>query len=246
LATISLFLVFSSVSFYKTISGATSCGCFGNVEIPPLYTAIFDTFVISLLIVFRPRTPWFHSVVDAKYWSDVKYQISNYFLIVIPLGSFVFWQVTQVNISKLEEIGQLLEQGSVVRLEPRRWLNKEFPLRDYCDIGKKITDGHWIVLLRRTGCIECQDAKPFIVKLVKAKNCPLAVLEMNVGGNNPDFEKVDFITGFLNREMSWFAETPIVMELENGIVKQVLIRDDLKQMQLENSQQVGTILQMLK
>jgi hypothetical protein len=32
------------------------------------------------------------------------------------------------------------------------------------------------------------------------------------------------------------------MELENGIVKQVLLRDDLKQMRLKDSQQVGMIL----
>jgi hypothetical protein len=177
-----------------------------------------------------------------KDWSDITYQVVNYFLIVIPLASFILWQTTQVNINRLQEIGQLLEQGSIIRLEPRIWIDKEFPLRDYCDIGKKITTGHWIVLLRRTGCIECQEAKPFIAKLVKAKKCPLAVLEMNAKENNPDFEHVDFISGFLNREISWFAETPIVMELENGIVKQVLLRDDLKQMRLKDSQQVGMIL----
>ncbi|MDR2345147.1 MAG: hypothetical protein LBE18_03695 [Planctomycetaceae bacterium] len=93
------------------------------------------------------------------------------------------------------------------------------------------------MLLRRVGCAECRKAKLFIAKLVKAKNCPLAVLEMNIKGNNLDFEEVDFINGFLNQEMSWFAETPIVMELENGIVKQVLLRDDLKQMRLEYSRQ---------
>jgi hypothetical protein len=69
---------------------------------------------------------------------------------------------------------------------------------------------------------------------------------MNVKGNNPDFENMDFITGFLNQEISWFAETPIVMELENGIVKQVLLREDLKQMRLENSQQVSVIQQIPK
>jgi hypothetical protein len=235
--TIGLFSIFLAVSFYKTISGASTCGCWGNVEISPVYTVLLDVLVIGLLITFRPYNQWFYSFNNVKYWSDMKYQVVNYLLIIIPLGSFIFWQATQVNINSLQKIGQVLEQGSVVRLEPKTWIDQEFPLRDYCDIGGKIVTGHWIVLLRRTGCVECQKAKPFIVKLVKAKNCPLAVLEMNVKGNNPDFEELDFITGFLNQEMSWFAETPIVMELENGIVKQVLLRDDLKQMRLEYSQQ---------
>lgn len=237
LATIGLFSIFLVVSFYKAISGATTCGCWGNVEISPVYTVLFDVSVIGLLIMFRPNNKWFDGFNNVKNWSDLKYQVINYLLIVISLGSFIFWQVTQININRLQEIGQVLEQGSVVRLEPKTWIGKEFPLRDYCDIGGKIVTGHWIVLLRRVGCVECQKAKPFIAKLVKAKNCPLAVLEMNVKGNNLDFEEVDFITGFLNQEMSWFAETPIVMELENGIVKQVLLRDDLKQMRLEYSRQ---------
>jgi hypothetical protein len=35
LASITLFSVFTAVSFYKAISGETSCGCFGNVTVNP-------------------------------------------------------------------------------------------------------------------------------------------------------------------------------------------------------------------
>ncbi|MDR0608558.1 MAG: hypothetical protein LBG58_00420, partial [Planctomycetaceae bacterium] len=83
---VGLFSIFLVFSFHKTISGATTCGCWGNVEIPPIYTVLLDVFVIGLLIVFRPHTRRFHSFSNVKYWSGVKYQIINYFLIVIPLG----------------------------------------------------------------------------------------------------------------------------------------------------------------
>ncbi|MDR1382493.1 MAG: hypothetical protein LBJ67_01400 [Planctomycetaceae bacterium] len=42
-------------------------------------------------------------------------------------------------------------------------------------------------------------------------------------------------TGLLNQKITWFAETPIVLELNDGVVKQVLLRENLKRMQLENN-----------
>jgi hypothetical protein len=49
------------------------------------------------------------------------------------------------------------------------------------------------------------------------------------------------LSGLLQK-LTWFAETPIVLELNDGVVKQVLLREDLKRMQLENKQQPVLLL----
>ncbi|GHT23043.1 hypothetical protein FACS189419_06450 [Planctomycetales bacterium] len=48
LATTALFLLFALVSFYKAISGETSCGCFGNVTVNSWFTMTFDIFIVFL------------------------------------------------------------------------------------------------------------------------------------------------------------------------------------------------------
>jgi hypothetical protein len=48
-------------------------------------------------------------------------------------------------------------------------------------------------------------------------------------------DNMESTTGLLNQKITWFAETPIVLELNDGVVKQVLLRENLKRMQLENN-----------
>ncbi len=48
-ASIVVFVCFCLFAWGKHFSGATSCGCFGSLEIPPLFIAIFDTVIVTLL-----------------------------------------------------------------------------------------------------------------------------------------------------------------------------------------------------
>jgi uncharacterized membrane protein YphA (DoxX/SURF4 family) len=217
------FITFAAVAWFKFFAGENSCGCFGRVNVPPLYTAMFDLAVVGMLVVFRPEVKWFGGRVN------VKYHLVNYMMFVVPLGCFVLWQVSIAKTDQLQEVGQVLYRGSIVQLEPKVWIDKEFPLRDYCDVGEELVIGHWLVLLYRTGCTECLEAESFVLKFCKSESCRIAVLKMNDDDVNPEFRNFDFVSGFLNREIVWFAETPIILELENGTVKHVWFRRDLKQ-----------------
>jgi thiol-disulfide isomerase/thioredoxin len=220
-----LFTIFSLVSLAKGFSGAESCGCFGDVvKINPFVTFLLDAGIVALLCKFRPK----YEKIELRFEPHI---VLNYLLVFVPLGGFMLWETSQVRFQQLQGTGQRLQEGNIVKLEPQMWIDKEFPLSDYCDIGEKFTTGHWLILLHRTGCAECRKASPLIAKLVKEKNCPLAVLEMNPTKDKFHINNVDFITGLLNQKMTWFAETPVVLELDNGVVKQVLFREDFKRMQ---------------
>lgn len=226
LASIGCFTIFAAVSGYKAVSGEASCGCWGAVDVNPWYTMLFDLVVVGLLVVFRPKVNWKFGLNFAKQ------QAVNYCLIAIPLGAFVFWGISQVKFQQLQEVGQVLEHGSVVKLDPQGWINKAFPLCSHCDIGEKIATGHWIVMLYRAGCSECREVTPVIIELAQKNDFPLAVLTMNASEDigSSEFDNMKPLTGLLNPEITWFVETPIVLELDNSVVKQVLLRDDLKRM----------------
>ncbi|MDR0703652.1 MAG: hypothetical protein LBF88_01550 [Planctomycetaceae bacterium] len=98
---VGLFLVFWIVSFYKTISGAATCGCWGNVEIPPVYTALLDTLVIGLLWNFRPINTvfCFQSLVD-EFLFFKKFQLRKLslvvlarFVVIIPITYAMFFDL---------------------------------------------------------------------------------------------------------------------------------------------------------
>ena len=66
LATVGLFSVFASVSLYKALSGADSCGCFGFATINPWYTTGFDLGIIGFLLFFFPRRMLLSEKPNAK------------------------------------------------------------------------------------------------------------------------------------------------------------------------------------
>jgi len=56
LAALLCFLAFSGVTFYKAVSGAQSCGCFGSVHVNPWITLFAVDLPATLaLAVFRPK-----------------------------------------------------------------------------------------------------------------------------------------------------------------------------------------------
>jgi hypothetical protein len=59
LASLACFSFFSSITLYKGLTGAASCGCFGSVHVNPWITLLaIDLPAVVALSVFRPRSVW--------------------------------------------------------------------------------------------------------------------------------------------------------------------------------------------
>ena len=56
LSLISLFGIMTAVSTYNVLTGQTSCGCAGAIDIHPMWPLTLDVIVIVMLIGFRPRS----------------------------------------------------------------------------------------------------------------------------------------------------------------------------------------------
>ncbi|MDR2441661.1 MAG: DoxX family protein [Planctomycetaceae bacterium] len=166
IASIGLFSIFSIVSFYKVISGETSCGCFGSVTVNPWITMTF-------------------------------------------------------NFVTLTEKSHLSENEKSVILEPSKWIGKELPLLQFLertDIDKILTNNQNIVLFR----FDCEECKQMIEK-IQDKNHYVFIAIPPEQNNVALFSLTEYLT--LPDKYEWWIETPIVLTLENGIVKKVVKRN---------------------
>ncbi|MHB1423824.1 MAG: MauE/DoxX family redox-associated membrane protein [Gemmataceae bacterium] len=55
-AALAAFAGFSLVALYQALTGAPSCGCFGNVPIKPWYTLLLDLAIVAVLWRWNPET----------------------------------------------------------------------------------------------------------------------------------------------------------------------------------------------
>jgi hypothetical protein len=218
LATIGLFSVFALVSFYKAITGEVSCGCFGVVEVPPLFTAFFDVVVTIILFKVRPGI-----------YDDRPFTLSS--LLVIA-GIWLFISVPAISIIRehefqtLDENGIVHGSGSEIVLDPEAWIGNKFPLMNYIEATELPKQGVWLVLLYNHNCSACRASVELYEKLATdfsdKENCPrIAIIEV------PPFDtdvtqpnKVSpAIHGKLSRNQKWKIKTPVLILVDEGKVQ---------------------------
>jgi hypothetical protein len=221
IATTGLFATFFGVTFYEAVTGKISCNCFGNFSLNPWITMIFDLFIIVLLVYFRPNKS------NIEKWKGIFSQYYRQFILFIGiyvlLGSVVYGWIIQRTYERLEYIGQVLE-SNVVQIEPGLWIGKEFPLRDYVVNGQEILRGKWILLFSRPGCNDCKTIKTKLLEN-EDQNTMLAFLDTTAMVTNNS--KINTKNFRLALEINWVVETPIIVELSEGIVQDVQTREQL-------------------
>ncbi|MDR1385520.1 MAG: hypothetical protein LBJ67_16985 [Planctomycetaceae bacterium] len=233
---ISLFLFtgFVGTLFYRAVilqEMTTSCGCFGRVEVPPIYTAVFDIMVIGLLIVFRPKDIVFHwrmffqELIGLKFNKRFFAAVGIWLMIVTPV-TYALFSVQKNDIAGLgtEFIGA--DGKQTILLEPEKWLDKEFPLLPYIESDKKIDNGLWLVLLYKHTCSSCRECQRLYQDLSKdfsqRNDCPnIAMIEAPPYETNNDFlsENKSFLYGKLAKTQKWRIDSPILILVDDNNVK---------------------------
>ena len=127
----------------------------------------------------------------------------------------------------LSALGQVFEGPDgkpVVMLEPEKWIGKRFPLLPYLKEFKtggkslispqeKVTQKQWKVILYHEDCPDCQK---LIRQLSLRKESHILLVEVSSGETRSYSNR--FPTAHLSAEYEWFAQTPIVAVLDQGIV----------------------------
>jgi hypothetical protein len=214
-----LFSVFAAVSFFNAISGETSCGCFGWLEVNPWITTVLDTLVIFLLI--RSRL--------------VREKNNGVFKLLIVLGcwtvvaTFMTFTMLNYEFQTLGDDGLIRGNGNEVVLEPEQWYNHSLPIQGYLKESEFLTKGVWLILLydhRCPACRECVKTYTELAMKFSGKSNYPKILFVEV----PPFENASAIQDKnnlveyrrLDGTHKWKVNTPVLFFVDEGVVKKVI------------------------
>ncbi|MGO8697226.1 MAG: MauE/DoxX family redox-associated membrane protein, partial [Limisphaerales bacterium] len=223
-AAMGCFSLFTCVSFYKALSGYPTCGCFGRLPVNPWWTATLDLVVIFSLLRWQPKG------------EDALFAIRLGQLRLRAVGVLAVWLFiavpTAIAIGRytdttLSEAGEIVGDGKIVILKPETWVGKRFPLLDYINIGDRLKEGTWLVLLYHHDCPDCCKA----IKNLPHEALPMgdemrvALVEVPPYGETSQisaFPGADFTGGRLSDTHGWFVTTPVKSWLKSGQVLAVV------------------------
>jgi hypothetical protein len=226
LASLLCFSLFSMITFYKGVTGAASCGCFGSVHVNPWITLLaIDLPSVIALSIFRPiRHPeW--SAAESK---DLWISLQNFFT---PLPSAPRFAVTAclglgilgitTPILALNEPATITSRYEV--LEPETWVGKDLPILKYIDIAETLKKGTWLVLFYHYDCPDCGRAIPMYEQMARDLSgnedfMRIALIAVPPYGRGPVSENCPCTLGRLPETKEWFVTTPAVALLKNRLV----------------------------
>jgi thiol-disulfide isomerase/thioredoxin len=221
LVTLGCFTLFCGVTLYKGLTGAASCGCFGNVHINPWITLFaVDLPAVILLAIFRPKLEK-RRFFSIPHWLEPMPRFA-------VLGVVFLIGLTSVAVSSpllvLNEPKMVTSAYEV--LEPSDWIGKELPILEYIDIGEQLKTGNWLVVLFHHDCPSCAEVIPKIEQMASDLKgnedfLQFALIEVPpYGAVGPGLinEDNDCVLGKLDLSKEWFVTTPAISLMQDGNV----------------------------
>jgi len=221
--TILLFAAFAIYSMYLAMSGATSCGCFGNLRVHPWWTFLLDvTVVIGLIASIIADGAGDRSRADREEMQQsflAPYRWKWIVFAIVLSGLTALQLVRHVNRSLAVGSNVTVTIGGLAVLDPERWIGQKLPIAEYIDAN--LSNGELIAVLYRHDCLECQKALPRYEKLA-SNGQQIALIELPPYQDPLPTESA-FRNCRLKNDREWFAQTPVEIRLRDGIVTAVKV-----------------------
>jgi len=211
--------------------GASSCGCFGAVAIPPIVTLFVDGCLFAGLVFFGGRDERFRwsptlssvRVLLAGLWTVFAFMLG---FAVTPPAPAASSETGAVETEQVDQPAPLPEKGYFL---PRYadWVGKkwtEIPLASW--ISGVPSDWKWkgieYVLLYRKDCEHCHD----LMLTYFSDVLPIPVLAVAVPEkqgfpekNIQDFPCIECRKAELPSGVDWFFKTPVLIRIEDGVIR---------------------------
>ncbi len=210
LAGLLCFTMFSAVTFYKGVTGAESCGCFGSVHVNTWITLFaIDVPAVIVLAVFRPKGERLLAWPSLRRFAATGCAAVAVLGVTTPILAF----------KKPAKIAPTYEV-----LEPETWVGQKLPILGQIDIAGELEAGRWVVMLYHYDCPDCGWAIPKYEQIARAlvgagdllRVALIAVPPYGAGPVSPD---TACVLGKLADTKEWFITTPAVLVLEDGRVR---------------------------
>ncbi len=220
------FVGFASVSVYLGFTSAASCGCFGRVHVNPWLTAGLDSLLAILLWCWKPQ--------QVAQYANPKGMLRGVaavaLLIVVVAAGPALSTLTRYRLS--EYAAGVAANADIILLEPEKWVGNRFPLLPDIDIGERVADGSWLVVLYRHDCSHCQAVLPHYEQLAAdggyvPEAFRIALIEVPPYGADEVSRQGFSEHGRLNDDREWFVTTPAEIVLRDGQVIEARTGDDV-------------------
>jgi hypothetical protein len=205
--------------------GASSCGCFGAVQIPPWVTLVTDVFfLISLLFVARgvpalktPRSLPTLQVVSAGLWSVLS--------VAVAFGLTASGMTVETPSNGPETASSGPAEGYYLP-DYSSWMGQPFSQLDVAGwirgLPDDLDEGQQYILFYRKDCEHCHELMEFFF----AEELPLPTTAVAVPdrAGYPTLGVQPFVcTGCRLAELpagvDWFLQTPVLVKLVDGVVE---------------------------
>jgi hypothetical protein len=229
LAAIVSFAVFAVYNVYQVSASEGSCGCFGKISIDPMYTLWLDVVVVLALLLWDPGFASTHGLVSSR--------TAGAFAVFLLAGAGVALVMTGAVTSTLDKQGRLSGSGRWVIVDPGAWPGQRLPLLSYIDIGDQLSKGEWIVVFYRHNCHRCKAAMPRYRRdaeqmVEKRSRARFALVEMSPYGDL-GMSTEPCVRGKLSDGKRWLLDSPVELQIKDGIVLSVEASDSPQPPQAE-------------
>jgi hypothetical protein len=208
--TLTLWLVFLTVSIHETVAGHESCGCFGRVKLAPAYTAAFDCVTCLSLAFCRPSK----CAIGVGKFTLPRALVRVMVIALLPASLIVAsWRpVVEADLKNADnESNSFGIPESLVVLEPKKWIGKTFLLYSHIDVGKQLLVGRWVLLFVHHDCQICANTVPKYQAAAINRTVHLAIIEMPPHSNPVEqtpWSMGPALLGTLDESRQWFLSTP--------------------------------------
>jgi hypothetical protein len=200
---ITLFSLFLLISLLKLLSGETSCGCFGQIEIHPFFSFTFDLAAISSLLLW-----------DTSKAGSIQLKLITSAVSVIGfIGVLIFIGSKPIS---LNEVGKSTSDGRLVVVETGDWIGKRFAAAKFIENGEALRNGRWQIVFYHQDCPKCQE----LIREAESGRLLLATAFVEIPPLSNILRKESKTLAWftLTDSYDWFVPTPQIIEVDGGKV----------------------------
>jgi hypothetical protein len=208
------FGLFCGVTLVKALTGAASCGCFGQIHLNPWITlAAIDVPAVLLLLFFPVKTS--PRPLKAQVVSQRGYGVCMGLLLAASVG------VTSASLI-LHKPARVTAAFEV--LEPETWTGKTLPIMARIDCAEQIQQDRWLIMLFHHDCPDCAEALPVFGEIAdnflgNEDTLQLALIEVPPYGVETGSHDSACLLGRMDESKKWMVVTPSVLLLADGVVR---------------------------